>query len=78
MHPLYKILQGNAGKICVLLRYILMNINDLGAMNCLIKVGRNIRWVETRAGTGAEKRHRVLALSQPARIRVTATFSIYH
>ena len=32
----------------------------------------------TRAGTGAEKRHRVLALSQPARIRVTARFSIYH
>ena len=31
-----------------------------------------------RAGTGAEKRHRVLTLSQPARIRVTARFSIYH
>ena len=31
-----------------------------------------------RAGTGAEKRHRVLALSQPARIRVTARFSSYH
>ena len=34
--------------------------------------------VMIRAGTSAEKRHRVLALSQPAQIRVTARFSIYH
>ena len=31
--------------------------------------------INTRAVTGAEKRHRVLALWQPARIRVTARFS---
>ena len=31
-----------------------------------------------RAGMGAEELHRVLALSEPAQIRVTARFSIYH
>ena len=37
-----------------------------------------MEFIKTRAVTGAEKRHRVLALRQPARIRVTARFSMYH
>ena len=39
---------------------------------------RGVDIITIRAGKGAEKQHPVLALSQPARIRVTVRFSIYH
>ena len=53
---------------------VLMNFYALQYFLGLVNFGLLL----SRAGTGAEKWHRVLALSQPVRIRITATFSSYH